>query len=84
MTAIHPTEQTKIVERIHQGQPGILIDEMTITDPTIFTAPHKQTLAFSARPNWQIKEYICEQNNRDAADPFGRPSMNLGTPDEKK
>ncbi len=83
MTAIHPTEQTKLVERIRESSPGILTDEMTIIDPTLFTTPHKMTLAFSQRPEWTIREYICEENNRDAADPFGRPSMDLGI-DEKK
>jgi len=81
MTAIHPTEKTKIVEHIRQTDPTTLIDEMEITDPTLFTAPYKTSVAFSAKPDWTIKEYICEQNNHDAADPFGRPSMSL---DDKK
>jgi hypothetical protein len=46
MTAIHPTEQTKIVERFRQSQPGILMDEMTITDPTLFTAPTSRRWLF--------------------------------------
>ncbi len=82
MTAVHPTEHTKIVERIRESQPGILTSEMTITDPALFTTPYKTTLAFSQRPDWTIREYICEENNRDAADPFGRPSMDLGLPDQ--
>lgn len=84
MTAVHPTEQTKIVERIKMVDANTLMDEMTITDPTLFTVPYKTTLGFAARPDWTIKEYICEQNNRDAADPFGRPSMDLGSATEKK
>jgi hypothetical protein len=84
MTAIHPTEKTKIVERIRETQPGLLISEMTISDPSIFTTPYKTTLAFTQRPDWSIREYICEENNRDAADPFGRPSMDLSHPDDHK
>lgn len=84
MTAIHPTEKTKIVERIREAQPGVLLSEMTITDPAIFATPYKTTLAFSQRPDWTIREYICEENNRDAADPFGRPSMDISHPDDEK
>ncbi len=82
MTAIHPTEKTKIVERISEKEPGYLVSEMEITDPSIFTTPYKTTLGLGARPTWEIREYICEENNRDAADPFGRPSMDLGIPGE--
>ncbi|MBO9575388.1 MAG: hypothetical protein J7494_06610 [Sphingobium sp.] len=84
MTAIHPTEKTKIVERIRRTDATTLMDEMEITDPTLFTAPYKTSIAFSAKPDWNIREYICEENNRDAADPFGRPSMDLGLDDKKK
>ena len=80
MTAIHPTEQTKITERFHIDPTSKnLIDEMEMSDPTIFTEPYKTQLTFASRPDWAIREYICEENNRDAADPFGRPSMSLGT-----
>lgn len=79
MTAIHPTEQTRIRERIHLDPASKnLVDEMEITDPTLFTEPYHTQLSFAPRPDWAIREYICEENNHDAADPFGRPSMSLG------
>jgi hypothetical protein len=28
-----------------------------------------------------MREYVCQENNRDAADAEGRPSMNLGLDD---
>jgi hypothetical protein len=83
MTAIHPTETTMLRERIHETAPGVLVDEVEIVDPALFTEPYKTQIWYTARPDWTIREYVCQENNRDAADPFGRPSMSLGTEDEK-
>ncbi len=52
--------------------------ETTITDPALFTAPYVMQQAYSRKPaGWEIREYVCQENNKDAADEFGRPSMKL-------
>jgi hypothetical protein len=74
---IHPTEQTRIRETFHLEKPDVLLLTTTITDPTLFAAPFEQKQAYARHREWQIREYVCQENNRDAADPFGRPSMKL-------
>jgi hypothetical protein len=38
------------------------------------------TQTYTLQPDWEIREYVCEENNRDAADELGRPTMDLGDP----
>jgi hypothetical protein len=78
----------KISERIWLERPGVLRIETTITDPDVLTAPYVQQLAFRKEADWEIREYVCEENNRltsgegganidlgldEEEDPFGAP-----------
>jgi hypothetical protein len=74
---VHPTENTKIHETFRLEKPDLLIVTTTISDPAIFASPLVQVTPYSRHREWQIREYVCQENNRDAADPFGRPSMRL-------
>jgi hypothetical protein len=74
---IHPTEQTRIRERISLDNPSLMSIETTVTDPAIFAKPLVMTQKYIREPTWQIREYVCQENNRDAADEFGRPSMSI-------
>jgi hypothetical protein len=74
---IHPTEKTRIQERIRLADPGRILVETTITDPEIFAKPFSFRQAYLLKPDWEIREYICQENNRDSADEFGRPSMDI-------
>ncbi|KPL68353.1 hypothetical protein SZ64_09610 [Erythrobacter sp. SG61-1L] len=78
LPGLHPTENTRIHERIKLDGPGKLVVETTITDPELFTQPFVTSLSYRLEPDWDIREYICQENNRDAADAEGRPSMDLG------
>lgn len=78
---IHPTENTRIEERIYLESPERMMIETTITDPALFTEPFKTELAYGLERDWELREYICQENNRDAADEQGRPSMDLGFDD---
>jgi hypothetical protein len=71
------TEKTRILERIRIDQPGRIMIETTITDPDTFAEPFTSRQAYVRRPDWEIREYICQENNRDAADEFGRPTMDI-------
>lgn len=82
LEGLHPTENTRISERIHLDGPNRLVIDTTITDPALFTAPFVTTMGYKLEPDWEIREYICQENNRDAADAEGRPSMSLGLDDE--
>ncbi|HYD23206.1 MAG TPA: hypothetical protein VEB68_00290 [Croceibacterium sp.] len=82
-------ENMRIHERIWLEKPDVLRIETTITDPDVLAEPLVQQLAFRKQPDWQIREYVCEENNRltagenganieldlefDPDDPFGPP-----------
>jgi hypothetical protein len=78
LSGLHPTPQTVMHERIHLENPEKLVIDTTITDPALFTEPFTTTVSYRLEPDWDLREYICQENNRDAADEDGRPSMNLG------
>lgn len=80
VAGLHATEQTRFRERITRDG-NRLVDEITITDPTLFAEPYVMTQAYTLQPDWEMREYICQENNRDGADADGRPLMNLGEDD---
>jgi hypothetical protein len=79
----------KIIEKIWLDRPGVLRTETTITDPGVLAEPLVSVMAFRKEPEWTIREYVCEENNRltagdgganieldleyDPDDPFGPP-----------
>lgn len=77
MEGVHPTENTRIRERFFLTAPDEMTVETIITDPAIFAEPFRVTQAYQRKRDWQIREYVCEENNRDAADEQGRPTMNI-------
>jgi hypothetical protein len=79
----------RIAERIWLEKPGVLRIETTITDPGVLAEPLVTPMAYRHEPEWTIREYVCEENNRltagegganieldlehDPDDPFGPP-----------
>ena len=79
----------KISEKIWLEGPGVLRIETTITDPGVLAEPMVSQLAYRKEPEWNLREYVCEENNRltagegganieldlehDPDDPFGPP-----------
>ena len=62
----HPSsEKLHVVERITRPSLQTLRYEATIEDPEMYTKPW--TTAFNVRwePGWEIKEYVCLENNKD-------------------
>jgi hypothetical protein len=59
-----------IRERISLGANGLLRDEITIDDPNIFEKPWTFTYAYQRMKDYQLLEYICE-DNREYADEKG-------------
>ena len=54
-----------VVERFHRTSYDTLKYEATIDDPNVFAAPWTEAGTFTLHPEWQIQEYICEENNHD-------------------
>jgi len=62
----------RIVERIRYIDGDTIEVAMTITDPAAMVEPFAQTIIYSQRPDWRIREYSCLENNRDAPDASGQ------------
>jgi hypothetical protein len=75
------TETTRFRERITRVAPDRMVDEITLTDPALFAEPYVMVQAYTLEPDWEMREYVCQENNRDAADAEGRPTMDLGEDD---
>ena len=71
------SDQIHIVERIHQVGPDRINIATTITDPKVLTKPWTVTRPYLRHRDWQIQEYVCEQNNHDSADSEGRAGFHL-------
>jgi hypothetical protein len=65
-TVGHPhSDQMRVVQRLTRTDDKHISYEITITDPKIFTKPWKNVRTFTLRPDWEILEYSCEENNKD-------------------
>lgn len=71
------SEEMHIVERWQFTDEDTVNVEMTITDPLAYKEPLVQEMTYSKRPTWRIREYHCEENNRDAPDEEGQRSGGL-------
>ena len=64
----HPrTEKAHIVERFTRPELGRVNIEITIDDPGAYSKPWKILESAQLAPGWELQEYICNENNRDAA-----------------
>jgi hypothetical protein len=88
LPGVDHSDKMKIHERFYLVKKGMLVVEMTITDPEVFTEPYVTHLAFTP-DTVPLREYVCAENNRLRAgegganidlelenkddDPFGPP-----------
>lgn len=70
------TLDMRITERIHLAEPDVLWDEVTIEDPEILEEPWTFTFVFNRLPNYEMMEYICE-DNREYADESGATRLRI-------
>jgi len=64
------SSEMHIKERISLGANNLLRDEITIEDPAILEKPWTFTYAYRRMPDYQLLEYVCE-DNREYADQNG-------------
>ena len=64
------TRDMRITERFRFVRPDILWDEITIEDPAMLEQPWTVTFAYRRMPDYEIIEYVCE-DNREFADENG-------------
>jgi hypothetical protein len=67
----------RIVERFRLIGPDLLEDEMTLTDPEVLEKPWVVRRVFLRRPDLQIGESICTENNHNYRDADGRLATRL-------
>jgi hypothetical protein len=56
---IEGTGKQKIHERISQTGPDKFQDEITITDPAMFTKPYSYTVTFTRHKELDVTEDLC-------------------------
>ena len=68
-TVGHPhSDQLRVVQRFTRTDDRHIAYEININDPKLFTKPWKNVRTFTLRPDWEILEYSCEENNKDFAE----------------
>lgn len=71
-------DNMKIHERIWLEKPDAMRIEMTITDPGVLAQPYVLQIAYKKEPTWEIREYVCEENNRLTSGDEGGSNIDLG------
>jgi hypothetical protein len=61
------TGALRVTERFHRKDFGHMDVEITIDDPKTYTRPWTVTLPLILVPDSELLEYICNENNREAA-----------------
>jgi hypothetical protein len=64
-TVGHPhSDQLHLVQRFTRPDLGHISYEVTVDDPKTYAKPWTNTRTFTLRPDWEIMEYSCEENNK--------------------
>jgi hypothetical protein len=74
---IYHSDRMHISERISLVAPDRLRIVTTVTDPNALAKPWTFSWDYQRHRDWDIREYICEQNNRNSVDEQGRPHVRL-------
>jgi hypothetical protein len=62
----HPhSDALHVIERFTRTDAMHIEYEVTIDDPKTFTKPWTNKRTFTLRPDWEVMEYSCEENNKD-------------------
>jgi len=61
----HPhSDQLHVVQRFSRPDLGHIAYQITVEDPKTYTQPIVNTRTFTLRPDWEMMEYSCEENNK--------------------
>ena len=64
------SDQMRLTERIRLVTADVLHDRITIDDPVVLEQPVTYTLAYRRMPNYEMVEFVCD-NNREYIDDKG-------------
>lgn len=73
-TVGHPhSDALHVVETFRRVDAGHIAYTMTVEDPKTYTKPWTNVRTFTLRPDWEILEYSCEENNKDLREGHIKP-----------
>ena len=65
----HPhSSQLHVVERLTRTDSMHMAYEVTVTDPKAYTEPFTNQRIFTLKPDWELMEYSCEENNKEVTE----------------
>lgn len=63
--SLFPGPKMHVLERMHLEENGnVMISERTVTDPKNFKVPWVTRVRYERRPDWELAESICAENNQ--------------------
>ena len=71
------SDKMRIEERFRLTGPDTLEIQTTVSDPIALTKPFTSSKTLARHRDWDIAEYICEQNNRNNVTDDGKAGINL-------
>jgi hypothetical protein len=57
------SDQLHVIERIRRPDHDSLMVDITLDDPKAYTAPLRTQKKYVLKPNWNLMEFVCEDNN---------------------
>lgn len=69
------TEQLHTIERYTRKDLGTLENKVTIIDPGDYSKPFTVTFTARLRPNEELMEYICQENQQDSRHMSGKADL---------
>ena len=65
----HPhSEQLHTIEKLTRTDPQHIAYEVTVIDPKAYTKAFSNQRIFTLKPNWELMEYSCEENNKEVTE----------------
>jgi hypothetical protein len=64
------TEEMRVTERYRRSSYETIEYEATVEDPNVFAAPLRFAGKLTLHPEWEIGEYVCNENNQDYEELF--------------
>ncbi|MFZ0786523.1 MAG: hypothetical protein WBC67_12265 [Candidatus Acidiferrales bacterium] len=68
IAGFHHTTAYHVEERYTRTSYDTVMYTATVTDPNVFSQPFTYTGPLHLHPEWQIQEYVCEENNQNYQD----------------
>jgi hypothetical protein len=77
----HPHSQyMKVGQTFEYANPNQIAYTITIDDPKAYSKPFTNDRIFNYRPDWQLMEYSCEENNKDIFEGLVKPWLPANNP----